>query len=404
MIFLLAAVILTTQGGRTDGVPSREQIYHVSVVKDSSNFRTAPDDTLIGDVIFELDVETPTGDCQLLGVEFDGTYFYVTGGANGALPNRVYVIDTLGNLILSLAQPAHVTGYWGWRDLAWDGVYAGAERIDTLYASFNTRVDKFGINFEDSTLNWYGSFTGPGLSINRALACKQDSGWFYTSNAADQCHKFSKEDSCIQSVDNNYYMYGAAYDGDIPEGGYVWWHSQDSTGTPFRCQIEQMEAMSMEFTGLVFDYEPASADSGIAGGLCYHEGFRGMDVLFALVQGDPKDIIVGIYIRHHQPGIAEDYGDGLAYIPDIMLCSPNPTRDRLTLSYSIAVPGTVLLRIYDRAGCLVRTLINRTEMSGAKTVYWGGLDESGRTLPCGVYFAMLETPNRRETAKIVMLR
>ncbi len=209
-------------------LPANEWLREASYNTETATYIRTHRDTSLGDVIFEMDVETPTGDNQLLGVEFDGTYFYVTGGAGGADPNKVYVIDTAGNVVLALDQP-DIPDYWGWRDLAWDRVYTGADRIDTLYGSCGQVVHKFGINFMDSTLDHYGSFYGPCYPLNRALAFMEDSAWFFTSNGEDSNYnyKFSKTNTRIDSCFNNLYVYGAAYDNDPLEGGTVWWHSQD---------------------------------------------------------------------------------------------------------------------------------------------------------------------------------
>jgi hypothetical protein len=367
--------------------------------------KSAGRDTSLGDVIFEMDVETPTGDNQLLGIEFDGARFYVTGGAGGADPNKVYVIDTLGNVLLALDQPDFLD-YWGWRDLAWDGVYADTDRIDTLYGSCGQSVHKFGISFVDSVLTDYGSFPGPCFPLNRALAYKEDSAWFFSNSGADSnySYKFSKTNAHIDSSWNShYFMYGAAYDNDIQGGGYVWWHSQNTTTTPFLCLIEQMDAITMNFTGVVFDYLPTTVVSGIAGGLCFYEGFRGMDVLFALVQGNPVDLIVGIFVRNHIPGVAEESSMKRISASGLTSCSPNPSRGATIISYVTATSGYVLLEIYDKTGRLINTLVDSASESGAGVVIWKGEDNKGKRLPSGVYFVRFETQRHRETAKIILL-
>ncbi|MCK4233775.1 hypothetical protein KAX75_05065, partial [candidate division WOR-3 bacterium] len=226
----------------------------------------------LGDIVFELDVETPTGDNQCLGVEFDGTYFYVTGGNSGSDPNKLYVIDTLGNLIWAIDQPSHSTS-WGWRDLAWDDVYSGPDRIDTLYASVNSDVDKFGIDLTNGTLDYYGSFNGP-LSPNRALAWMDDSLWFWTADWSSPVWWFDKINNWGSAYNPDYAMYGAAYDTDPIYGGWVWWHSQDDPGTGWLGQIEQFDPITMTFTGVTFGYMPTITVPGAAGGLCFYEGFR----------------------------------------------------------------------------------------------------------------------------------
>jgi hypothetical protein len=403
MIVLYSVTSITMWAYNDEIPPSSDKIYGNTVYRYIPRNTESVTDTSLGDVIFELDVETPTGDNQLLGVEFDGTYFYVTGGAGGSDPNKVYVIDTLGNVIFALDQPAHLTNYWGWRDLAWDGVYVGPDRIDTLYGSFGRHVHKFGVNFEDSTLDHYDPFYGP-LYVNRALAYMEDSAWFFTGDGRDSCYKFSKTNTYIDFVSNYYYIYGAAYDSDVQEGGYVWWHSQDNLGSPFYCVIEQMDAMSMNFTGVFFDIVPTTINSGIAGGLCFYEGFRGMDVLFALIQGNPVDMIAGIFIRYHVPGIAEEPSVRNIEAAGFTSCVPNPTRRGTTISFSLVTASEVFLEIYNKIGRRVRTLVDGKVRSGTQTVYWDGNDDDGRSLPVGVYFARFETEGCKETEKLILLR
>jgi hypothetical protein len=54
------------------------------------------------DIRFTYDVEGSSGDYQCLGVEFDGTRFYVTGGNSGGepgAPNRVYMFAGAGAIL-----------------------------------------------------------------------------------------------------------------------------------------------------------------------------------------------------------------------------------------------------------------------------------------------------------------
>ncbi|MGB7055651.1 MAG: FlgD immunoglobulin-like domain containing protein [bacterium] len=405
MLFLVYLTSIFSWAGNDSVVPVSEWICDTTRSQKIPAVISTGRDTALGDVIFEMDVETPTGDNQLLGVEFDGTYFYVTGGAGGADPNKVYVIDTTGNVVLALDQP-DIPDYWGWRDLAWDGVYTGADRIDTLYGSCGQVVHKFGISFADSTLQHYGSFLGPCYPLNRALAYMEDSAWFFTSNGQDSNYnyKFSKTNMRIDSCFNNLYMYGAAYDTDLLEGGSVWWHSQEATPTPFYCLVAEMDALSMNFTGVVFYFSPTIITSGIAGGLCFYEGFRGMDVLFALVQGNPSDIIVGIFVRYHAPGVAEESSMKAINTRGMTSCFPNPTRGRTAISYTTIAAAQVSLQIYDKTGCLVKTLVNNESKMGNETVHWDGEDSQGRRLPNGVYFVRFETQGYGETDNIILIR
>ncbi len=359
----------------------------------------------LGDVIFEMDVETPTGDNQCLGIEFDGSYFYVTGANSGSDPNKVYVLDTLGNLIWEMDQPAHSTS-WGWRDFCWDGIHAGPDRIDTLYVLYMSHIDFFGINLEYGFLVYYGFFSVPGFS-ERTLAFMPDSQWFF-STSIDSVYRFSKTNPYdYQSTYSPWNIMGLAYDPGILgiEGPWIWCHSADDPGTGFYCHIEQFDPLIMAFTGLTFGYVPTIISSGSAGGLCFYEGFRGMDVLFALVYGDPVDIIVGLYVRDHVD-VEEKPGETIPLTFRLAGNVPNPVRNgKATISYTTTRMGPVSLKIYDSSGRLVRTLIDRqNESPGYKTVYWDGLDNNYRTVAAGVYFLRLQAENKIATKKIVVVR
>ena len=54
-----------------------------------------------GDICFVYDIQTPTDNNQCVGVEFDGTYFYITGGGGTTHPdtNYVYFFDKNGKLL-----------------------------------------------------------------------------------------------------------------------------------------------------------------------------------------------------------------------------------------------------------------------------------------------------------------
>jgi len=65
------------------------------------------------DILFEYDVQTPTGDTGCLGVEFDGTYFWVTGrdSPHGNI-HKLHKFDSAGNHIISYEQGT--ISDWGW--------------------------------------------------------------------------------------------------------------------------------------------------------------------------------------------------------------------------------------------------------------------------------------------------
>jgi hypothetical protein len=358
----------------------------------------------LGDVVFELDAQGACNDNQLLGIEFDGERFYITGGGNAADPNKVYVVDTMGTLLWSLDQPAHSTG-WGWRDVAWDDVYVGPDRIDTLYASVDPNVDYFSIDLTGGNLVYHGATPGA-QSPNRALAYYPDSGWFFTANFSSDCYKFNKAGVILQNVPNTYAMYGSAFDGDWTGGGpHVWWHSQDDPGTGFNCQISQMDPYTMSWVGSPFGFAlPAALTDAIAGGLCFYSGFRGMDVLFALLQGTPNDYVVGIYVRPGPTGISGKPGVEQPLVFGFAPSMATVTKGHMPISYSTTMPGHVSLKVYDNMGRLVQTLVNTHQTAGEKSVYWNNKDVNNRTISNGVYFLKLEVEGETAVQKLILVK
>ncbi len=253
--------------------------------------RTAPG---LGDIVFELDVSTPSGDPYLLGVEFDGEYFYVTG-AYYFVYALVHVFTADGTYLGAFYQMPWCHGSWGWRDLADDA--DGHHNASMTYY-----VDQFDIDVPYS-LTFTGSFPGP-CGVQRAMAYDPENDVYFTGDFSDYVFKWNKDWSVLEYNTNPdlWAMYGAAYDTDYDEGGWVWWHSQDGP-YPAYLQVEQMDAATMTFTGLNFNYVPLLqtwTSYAVAGGACFYEGWDGYDVLFTLVQGDP-DEIVGIIVRRHIP-------------------------------------------------------------------------------------------------------
>jgi len=85
--------------------------------------------------------------------------------------------------------------------------------------------------------------------------------------------------------------------------------------------------------------------------------------------------------------------------------APNPVRNgKATISYSITNKGPVTLKIYNSAGRLVRTLVDRNENPGQKTVTWNGFNNNHNAVAAGVYFYRLTAENKTATRKIITVK
>jgi hypothetical protein len=84
---------------------------------------------------------------------------------------------------------------------------------------------------------------------------------------------------------------------------------------------------------------------------------------------------------------------------------PNPFNPATTIRYDVPHNGSrVSLRVYDVTGGLVRTLVDRVESAGEKSVAWNGRDDSDRPLASGVYFYRLAASGHAVTRRMVLLK
>lgn len=90
---------------------------------------------------------------------------------------------------------------------------------------------------------------------------------------------------------------------------------------------------------------------------------------------------------------------------------PNPFWNSTTIYYSIPssvedgrITQRVTLKIYNAAGSLVNTLIDREISPGVYSVEWNGTDSRGMKVSSGIYFYNLRTGSFSATKKMMVLR
>jgi len=85
---------------------------------------------------------------------------------------------------------------------------------------------------------------------------------------------------------------------------------------------------------------------------------------------------------------------------------PNPFNPATTIEFSIPQAGRAALRIYDTAGKLVRTLVDR-DYAGAvssQRAVWDGRNDAGHVVRSGVYFYKLEAGDFTASRKMLLLK
>jgi hypothetical protein len=84
--------------------------------------------------------------------------------------------------------------------------------------------------------------------------------------------------------------------------------------------------------------------------------------------------------------------------------APNPFNPATTIRFSIPIAGPVALTVHDITGRRVTSLAEGVYQPGEFTAMWNGLDDAGRQVPSGTYFARLHAREYTETRKMVLLK
>ncbi|MCK4511096.1 hypothetical protein KAW64_05115, partial [bacterium] len=84
---------------------------------------------------------------------------------------------------------------------------------------------------------------------------------------------------------------------------------------------------------------------------------------------------------------------------------PSPFTDSTMLHLDVPPDaGHVTLTIYNVRGQLVRTLVDGALPSGRREFIWDGMDDTGRPVSAGAYFARCESDAGSDTRKLVLMR
>jgi hypothetical protein len=109
------------------------------------------------------------------------------------------------------------------------------------------------------------------------------------------------------------------------------------------------------------------------------------------------DVLQGLSIAHFLFDVAD--ASPPPAVAMLQQNAPNPFSSRTSIRFELARPGHVTLAMYDLAGRQVATLLDAVRAAGP-----GAVDFDGRSLPGGVYFYRLITPDGVAMRRCVVLR
>jgi len=84
---------------------------------------------------------------------------------------------------------------------------------------------------------------------------------------------------------------------------------------------------------------------------------------------------------------------------------PNPATSQATISFDLASPQPVSVRVFDVEGRLVRTLAAGGELpTGSHSLRWNGASDSGALAPAGIYFIRVSAGRAVQTRRLAIIR
>lgn len=87
-----------------------------------------------------------------------------------------------------------------------------------------------------------------------------------------------------------------------------------------------------------------------------------------------------------------------------LTAAPNPFSTTTRIQLRITEPGPVSVHLYDVSGRRIRVLVDDQLQAGEHSFEWDGRDESGNTMPAGVYLARMDTEQEMLTARVLLTR
>ncbi|MBD3217041.1 MAG: T9SS type A sorting domain-containing protein, partial [candidate division Zixibacteria bacterium] len=83
---------------------------------------------------------------------------------------------------------------------------------------------------------------------------------------------------------------------------------------------------------------------------------------------------------------------------------PNPFNPETEIAYSLPEETHVNIKVYNIAGQVVSTLVDKVMPAGKHKVNWNGTNQSGARVASGVYFYRMETSSFQKTQKMILVK
>ena len=82
----------------------------------------------------------------------------------------------------------------------------------------------------------------------------------------------------------------------------------------------------------------------------------------------------------------------------------NPFNSITSLRYDLSKDELVNIIIYDMMGRIVKTLVNKSQTAGYKSIQWNATNDRNKRISAGLYMYTIQIGEFRQTRKIVLLK
>jgi hypothetical protein len=261
----------------------------------------------LGDILFEYDVETPTG-YQCYGIDFDGDYFWITGTSDPDVP-KLFKFDIEGNLIDTYDQPEHCWCGTAWQYMAFDGEYLYSISTDEYMEHYLDRINPVTGQWIGHYLHFYDYFH-KGLTYDSATDHFWTAKWLEGWKIFELDRNGTIVGDILYGIPYDIDLCGLAWDNVSEDGPWLWIYDKDNT-------IRQFNPRDGSLTGLT--YTGLSYGSALGGGACFIDDWNGTGVFVGLSRTTP-DTIFGMDVSTPLPS---EYNHDIS-VEEINMSSTGP--------------------------------------------------------------------------------
>ncbi len=83
---------------------------------------------------------------------------------------------------------------------------------------------------------------------------------------------------------------------------------------------------------------------------------------------------------------------------------PNPFNPSTTINYELPRTSEVQLKVFDAIGRVIKNLVSGQQHAGSHQVTWNGTDETGQSVPSGVYFYHITADGFNATRRMMLVK